>query len=482
MQNLFNINTLTALQPSIAAPVNSQPSLIDNAGPEQKFDVILNERLNEITNRTKPNSSDENHENNIAQHGIEEVGLKSENENREYSDSSLDSRINNFSENNDKENIKNINKDEAGNQDKNIKNSKDVHEAEEENNLITKERKSVVDDLSLLLDNLNLLLDIIKNTPLDKKQTLELKSVLSELSNTIDLKNIQPDKTHKNDFVSMDGALLKKLLERLKSLVDTANERVGIRNQILGKSQIKDENLTENKSESLEMTNLKKQIAKLADEIRQHLTNKKSEINSAKSEDTFIESKNINQKILAENQNIDKSESAQGKENTSGFNFSSSRKESETAGVLQQKGNAGLAERKSVFDEQLNTIVQNARIVVKDSKNGSFSIRLHPESLGRVNVNLNLEQGVIVGKFLVDSFDAKEALLENMSAVKENLLENGISVGEFQVNVRDENKSFSETSEEIPFNHPSRIFPGFAGIEYEANSLYLHNGEIDLII
>ncbi len=126
--------------------------------------------------------------------------------------------------------------------------------------------------------------------------------------------------------------------------------------------------------------------------------------------------------------------------------------------------------------------MQNAKIVIKDGKNGSFSIRLHPESLGRINVNLNLEQGVVVGRFLVDNADAKEVLLENMLMVKERLQGDGILVGDFQVNVRGENNPASDSKKDgVSYN----IMPESkvkSGHEYEYNSSSLHDGKIDLII
>jgi flagellar hook-length control protein FliK len=134
-----------------------------------------------------------------------------------------------------------------------------------------------------------------------------------------------------------------------------------------------------------------------------------------------------------------------------------------------------------LFNEQMQDIMQNARIFVRDGKNGSFSVNLYPESLGKVNINLGLEHGILTGKFLVENEDAKQILLDNIAALKEQLEGAGISVGDFHVNVRDESeKYFSGT--ETAAGPVTREFTGEASGEYELNSVYHHDGSIDLVI
>ena len=149
---------------------------------------------------------------------------------------------------------------------------------------------------------------------------------------------------------------------------------------------------------------------------------------------------------------------------------------------MSQKANTEKTGKRNAFGDQLDIIMQNAKVVVRDSKNGSFSIRLYPESLGKVNVNLSLEKGVIFGKFLVESPDAKEALLGNIQSVVDRLQESGISVGGFNVNVRDEKKYLFESDGEVPLYTTAGKQTVIAGTEYESNSSYAHNGEIDVII
>jgi hypothetical protein len=148
-----------------------------------------------------------------------------------------------------------------------------------------------------------------------------------------------------------------------------------------------------------------------------------------------------------------------------------------------RSADAGIIQRGIPFREHLNEIIENARITVKDGQNGTFHLRLHPKELGVVRVNLGLEQGVVHGRFLVESQEAKELIMSNLSAVREQLTEAGISVGEFQVNVSDHsNRSFGE--KEDSGNAAAVMNEQFEEIlaEYESNAAALHNGSINLII
>ncbi len=134
------------------------------------------------------------------------------------------------------------------------------------------------------------------------------------------------------------------------------------------------------------------------------------------------------------------------------------------------------------FGEQLQTIMDNARMVVRDAKNGSFSMNMYPESLGRVNVNLGLENGVIHGRFLVDTVEAKEMILDNLGLLREKMEEAGISVGEFQVNVRDEGRRFAagEREEDLPVL-PRRAAAMEAERGYDAGAMDLYDGALNVI-
>ena len=140
-----------------------------------------------------------------------------------------------------------------------------------------------------------------------------------------------------------------------------------------------------------------------------------------------------------------------------------------------------LPRQNPLFEEQLQSLVRNARVVVQDAKNGSFQMRLYPESLSRVNVSLGLEQGTITGRFLVETVEARQALVEQLADIRERLAESGISVGEFQVNVRGDERHTRQSARE-GLRLPDSGAPVEAGGKYEMQAVRRHDGYIDVTI
>jgi flagellar hook-length control protein FliK len=139
--------------------------------------------------------------------------------------------------------------------------------------------------------------------------------------------------------------------------------------------------------------------------------------------------------------------------------------------------------KSSLFRENLDAIIQNAKVFVKDSRNGSFSVRLHPRELGSVNINLGLRDGIVHGKFLVNTQEAKDLLVNNLELIKQQLSEAGISVGEFQVNVNDQRGKLLDNSDKdrIVFLTPAEQAVEIES-EYASNAKSYHDGHINVVI
>ncbi|MBP7736877.1 MAG: flagellar hook-length control protein FliK [Spirochaetes bacterium] len=144
---------------------------------------------------------------------------------------------------------------------------------------------------------------------------------------------------------------------------------------------------------------------------------------------------------------------------------------------------AAAAPKNSLFRENLESIIQNAKVVVRDSRNGSFSVRLHPDELGTVSISLKLHEGIVRGSFLVETPEAKELLTGNLEYIRQQLQDAGIAVGEFQVNVNDQRGRLLRDRDE----HGSAfVAPAEQAVEIEssfaANALGYHDGRINLVI
>ncbi len=137
------------------------------------------------------------------------------------------------------------------------------------------------------------------------------------------------------------------------------------------------------------------------------------------------------------------------------------------------------------FKENLQEIIDKAKVSVRDSRNGTFTVKLNPQELGNVNVNLIMENGVITGKFLVDNEDVKSMLLNSLNDLKTQMEEAGIAVGEFSVNVDDQREKYlkQKDDEELRslsfMNKDKEVIA--AAEQYNSNSA-AHTGHINMVI
>jgi len=80
-------------------------------------------------------------------------------------------------------------------------------------------------------------------------------------------------------------------------------------------------------------------------------------------------------------------------------------------------------------------IVQSAHIVLRDGDKGTIRLRLRPESLGNVKIELNLSENNISGKIVVESDEAKNAFEKNMSQLADAFRQGGFDSARLEVSV-----------------------------------------------
>ena len=152
------------------------------------------------------------------------------------------------------------------------------------------------------------------------------------------------------------------------------------------------------------------------------------------------------------------------------------------AASARSKAHEAIRASADTFRQNLQQIIENARVVVKDRANGSFSIRLHPAELGRLTVQMGLYDGVIHGKFLVESTQARDLLLENLEQIHQQLRDAGIAVGDFQVSVNDHRPRMARNEQDhmpIPSSEPAAAD---RERDFAAHARPYHEGIINLVI
>ncbi len=90
----------------------------------------------------------------------------------------------------------------------------------------------------------------------------------------------------------------------------------------------------------------------------------------------------------------------------------------------------------SVFENQIKQVVDQLRQVVPAGmKNGEgqVTMRLHPPMLGRVDIDMTMQDGQLHATFKTDQVITRDILLQNISVLKEALADQGIKATQFSV-------------------------------------------------
>jgi flagellar hook-length control protein FliK len=117
----------------------------------------------------------------------------------------------------------------------------------------------------------------------------------------------------------------------------------------------------------------------------------------------------------------------------SGDATSSWKADSSLAAGRSQDFQSLLAER--MRDAWNGEIVKNAHIVLKDGDSGTIRLRLKPESLGNVKIELNLSDNNISGRIIVESDEAKNAFERNMNELADAFKQGGFDSARLEVAV-----------------------------------------------
>jgi hypothetical protein len=103
-------------------------------------------------------------------------------------------------------------------------------------------------------------------------------------------------------------------------------------------------------------------------------------------------------------------------------------------GTAQQA--AGTLARRLNGDLGTN-IVRQAKVMLKEADQAEIRLIIRPPELGRVRINMHMENGHIAGKILVDNGSVREAVEQNLAALQRAFEEAGLEVGDFEVSTGD---------------------------------------------
>lgn len=166
----------------------------------------------------------------------------------------------------------------------------------------------------------------------------------------------------------------------------------------------------------------------------------------------------------------------------------------EAEGIKESAENVPLSRTRSseLLDRFLKArgnaeIAKNIHFVVKDSGMGEIHLTLRPETLGKVRINLRMEENRIVGHVIVDSAQVREIFLDNIQQISRMLEEQGyhqtaldVSVDDRQAAARDGQSDDNGKSYQEKYSERLRV-SGETGAIRSGNGAGADPGHLDLI-
>lgn len=89
--------------------------------------------------------------------------------------------------------------------------------------------------------------------------------------------------------------------------------------------------------------------------------------------------------------------------------------------------------------EVMNQVVENAKVILGQDKS-EMVIQLKPDHLGKLELKVVTEQGIVAAKFIAENQKVKEIIETNMQLLKDSLEKQGISIDSVSVQVGQDKK------------------------------------------
>lgn len=89
--------------------------------------------------------------------------------------------------------------------------------------------------------------------------------------------------------------------------------------------------------------------------------------------------------------------------------------------------------------EVMNQVVENAKVILGQDKS-EMVIQLKPDHLGKLELKVVTEQGIVAAKFIAENQKVKEIIETNMQLLKDSLEKQGISIDSVSVQVGQDRK------------------------------------------
>ena len=84
-----------------------------------------------------------------------------------------------------------------------------------------------------------------------------------------------------------------------------------------------------------------------------------------------------------------------------------------------------------------DNIVRQAKVMLQDANNAELRLVIRPPELGRIRIRLQMENGHIAGRILVDNGSVREVVEQNLASLQRAFEEAGLEMGDLEVSTGD---------------------------------------------
>jgi flagellar hook-length control protein FliK len=121
----------------------------------------------------------------------------------------------------------------------------------------------------------------------------------------------------------------------------------------------------------------------------------------------------------------------------------------ESSNRTEQANRGEQTREKSAVDQrqQIRLIQRVARGFERlSAQGGNIRLRLHPPELGSLAMNVRVEGKTLSAEITTETVQAKQALMDNLPKLKQQLADNGLTIERFEVHVADKEANFSQSN------------------------------------
>lgn len=121
----------------------------------------------------------------------------------------------------------------------------------------------------------------------------------------------------------------------------------------------------------------------------------------------------------------------------------------ESTNRTEQANRGEQTREKSAVDQrqQIRLIQRVARGFERlSAEGGNIRLRLHPPELGSLAMNVRVEGKTLSAEITTETVQAKQALMENLPKLKQQLADNGLTIERFEVRVAEREANFSQSN------------------------------------